>query len=925
MTRIYVSLDLETTGLNPKTDRITEIGAVRFRGDRVLDEFHSLINPGKNIPYQIQHLTGISNRMVANAPRFADIRADLQRFVADSPVIGHNVQFDLGFLRNLGLFERNSGIDTFEIASILLPHASRYSLKSLAALLDVAEPPTHRALDDARVTHRLFEALLDQARRLDGQVIKEVAEMASRSKWSLAPVFKDLARERSRSFSSALGQQLTAKRHVATEDIPPLKPIIPPRPLDIPTLSALIQEGGAFDKVFPKFEHRPQQVSMLETVADAFNEAYHLMVEAGTGTGKSLAYLIPAVQWAVQNNTRVVISTNTINLQDQIINKDLPDLKKILKLDARGTTLKGRGNYVCAWRVEQLRRKAHLSPLELRLLAKILVWMPNTLTGDKQELFIPNRKEQYLWQQVNANADICPPERCARQGCFFARARQTAESAHVIVVNHALLLADIAVNNRAIPEYDYLIIDEAHHLEDSITNQLGYSATKSSVEQLLKDLSGSKTGLFAEIARRVNKAGLGNAIGQAESLSQAGQQAAEKSISAWRALFNVLDSVLNEFLGQPKNQYDRKLRITPGLRVQPAWSDIEMAWDNTNLTLGEVVKLIIKAGKFWDNLDSYEVDNWEDMLAAITNYKQQLDEARGQLDLILREGDPDTITWIEQSARSQDISLHAAPLHVGNLVRRHLLESKKSVIFTSATLRTDNSFEYLKERLSAWDVGEIAVGSPFDYANNALVYIPTDIPEPGAPNFQKAFAKTLADLAIALEGRTLVLFTAYSHLRSAAQLIQQPLADHDIALYQQGSGASRRQLLDNFKNTDKAVLLGTRSFWEGIDIPGPDLSCVVIAKIPFAVPSDPIVQARNETFEDAFNQYSVPEAILHFRQGFGRLIRSKTDQGVVVIMDKRVLTKRYGESILDSLPEATIQRGLASDLPAIAKEWVESF
>jgi len=922
--RVYISLDLETTGLNPKHDRITEVGAIRFRGSRVLDEFHSLINPGQSIPYQIQYLTGITNEMVADAPQFSSIRADLQRFVGDHPVIGHNVSFDLGFLRNLGLFKGNLGIDTFEMASILLPHASRYSLKALAALLEIEDPPTHRALDDARVTHQLFESLLDQARRLDGRVIKEVAEMASRSSWSLAPVFKDLSRERSGFFSSPLGQQLAAQPRAAAEDAPPLKPIIPPSPLDIGALTALIEEGGAFEKTFTHFEHRPQQITMLEYVAEAFNEPYHLMVEAGTGTGKSLAYLIPAVQWAAQNNTRVVISTNTINLQDQIIGKDLPDLKKILDIEVRGTTLKGRGNYVCAWRVEQMRRKPKLSPIELRLLAKIMVWLPNTTTGDKQELFIPDRKEQFLWNQVNANSDICPPERCARQGCFFARARQAAESAHIVVVNHALLLADISVNNRAIPEYSYLIIDEAHHLEDSITNQLGFSANKSSVEQLLKDLSGQKSGLFAEIARRIKKAGLNNAVSDATRLAQDGQRAADQSTRSWRALFNVLENVLNEFLGQPKNQYDRKLRITPGLRVQPAWSDVEMAWDNTNLALGDILKLITQAGKFWDDLDAYEVENWEDMMSAIINYKQQLDETKGQLDLILREGDPDTITWIEQSARNQDISLHAAPLHVGSLVRRHLFDSKNSVVLTSATMRTDNSFEYIAERLSAWDVGEIAVGSPFDYANATLVYIPTDIPEPGAPNFQKVFAQTLIDLSVGIEGRTLVLFTAYSHLRNTARLIQQSLSDHGIALYQQGSGASRRQLLDNFKNTDKAVLLGTRSFWEGIDVPGPDLSCVVIAKIPFAVPSDPIVQARSETFDEAFNQYSVPEAILHFRQGFGRLIRSKTDRGVVVVMDKRVLTKRYGQSILDSLPEASIQQGLASDLPAIAKEWIEA-
>ncbi|MFQ5577967.1 MAG: ATP-dependent DNA helicase, partial [Anaerolineae bacterium] len=301
-----------------------------------------------------------------------------------------------------------------------------------------------------------------------------------------------------------------------------------------------------------------------------------------------------------------------------------------------------------------------------------------------------------------------------------------------------------------------------------------------------------------------------------------------------------------------------------------------------------------------------------------------LDEVNRQLHLILGEGDPDTITWLEQKVKTDDISLHAAPLHVGNLVRRHLFDAKESVILTSATLQTDNSFEYLKDRLNAWDVGELAVGSPFDYAASTLVYIPTNLPEPGTHGFQKAFDETLVSLAAATGGRMLVLFTSYSHLRTTARNTRQALADHDIVLYQQGAGSSRRQLLENLKTTRRAILLGTRSFWEGVDVPGEALSCVVIAKIPFAVPSDPIFQARSETFDDAFNQYSIPEAILHFRQGFGRLIRTRSDRGVVVIMDRRVLSKGYGQAFVESLPEATLRQGLASDLPAAAAEWLDA-
>jgi DNA polymerase-3 subunit epsilon/ATP-dependent DNA helicase DinG len=278
---------------------------------------------------------------------------------------------------------------------------------------------------------------------------------------------------------------------------------------------------------------------------------------------------------------------------------------------------------------------------------------------------------------------------------------------------------------------------------------------------------------------------------------------------------------------------------------------------------------------------------------------------------------------VEQNIQNRAVSLHNAPLHVGGLVHEHLFKSKEAVILTSATLRTNNSFEYIQERLNFWDAEEAAVGTPFDYEHNTLLYLPTDIPEPGTPGYQKIFEKGLIDLVKQIRGRTLVLFTAYSQLQATARNIKDALAEAGIVLYQQGDGSSRRQMLENFKNAEQAVLLGTRSFWEGVDIPGAALSCVVISRIPFAVPTDPIVAARSETFEDPFSQYSIPQAILLFRQGFGRLIRSKEDRGVVAIFDRRIVTKSYGQSFIDSLPSVTERRGLLTNLPQVAENWID--
>lgn len=946
MARVYVTLDIETTGLNPERDAILEIGAVRFKGSQTFETFSSLVDPGRPIPYKIQQLTGITPADIQGAPPLNTVLDDLRRFVGDHPIIGHNINFDLSFLRKHGLFQTNVGVDTFELASILLPHASRYSLSALLKHLAVELPPdgqSHRALDDAQATRHLFEALLDQARRLDGRIIEEVARIARQTDWQLSDIFRDLSRERRYTAPmGTLGQQLAAKGIMTDQTIdggfalikrdldrsfePPLKAAPSPSPLEVEELCRMLEKDGLFEQNFKGFEHRLQQVDMLASVAGAFNSATHLLVEAGTGTGKSMAYLIPAIYWAVQNGQRVVISTNTINLQDQLINKDIPTLQQILPVNFKAVALKGRSNYICPRRVELFRTKANLSPKELRLLAKLLIWLPSTTTGDREELFIPDYEERALWSQVASDGNLCSPRHCTADTCFYARARQNAEAAHVIIVNHALLLSDIAVDNRVIPEFKYLIVDEAHHLEDTFTDQLSFNANQKFLEQLLTELSqplrGSlRTGFIHEIARRALAAVPNSVKGDVNDLVNQSAGAIDKGRQATQQLFSALTGFVNEFPGS--GRYNQKIRLTEQTRSHPAWSNVELTWDNAGAALSQVSKALGILYTMLTELESYDLPNWEELVGNMSFYRSRLDEVRGNLRTILAEPSPERILWVEQNVQNKTVSLHNAPLHVGTLVNQHLLDPKESVVFTSATLRTNNSFDYFRERLHIWEAEEAAVGSPFDYENNTLLYIPTDIPLPNTAGHQKAVQAGIVDLVRQIKGRTLVLFTSYSQLRATANQIKKPLAEVDIVVYQQGDGTSRRQLLDNFKTAEQAVLLGTRSFWEGVDIPGPILSCVVLTRIPFAVPTDPIISARAETFDDAFYQYSIPQAILSFRQGFGRLIRNKEDRGVVVILDRRVITKSYGQAFLDSLPEVTERRGLMANLPQLAEDWID--
>jgi len=958
MPRIYVALDLETTGLNPERDAILEIGAVKFRGEEILDTWSSLVNPRRRIPYHIQQLTGITQEEADQAPLLPSLLGLLRRFVGPAPLLGHSVGFDLAFLKRQGLFAEKMALDTFELASILLPHMARYSLQRLASEFGISASAQHRALDDAQTTARLFQALRRQANRLSLATIQEISRLGARSHWALAQFFGDVERQRSRTVFSSIGQQLLAKgalngrgsgrllyqRETAE---PGLQPVAHPRSLDVEVLAGMLEEWGLFAGQFPGYEYRPQQVEMLRAVAQAFNEHRHLLVEAGTGTGKSIAYLLPAAYFAADNSEHVVISTNTINLQDQLYHKDIPDLQRLLDIEFRAALLKGRSNYLCLSRLHALRQRGQLSPNEMKVLAKILVWLPSTLTGDRAELFLPTWGERAIWGQVCSDLDSCLGEECRhrqQRQCFFYEARRSAERAHLIVVNHALLLADIAVENRVLPEYHYLIIDEAHNLESSVTRQLSFEVDQERLERVLTTISQEvaperHVGLLTQLSLRLQKLlpssqtarGTGGEAseelyGRISQHIQRLQRRVEGARRGLYDLFNGLKSCLSEH-HRPERGYDQQLRLTGGLRAQPAWDGVEIAGDNFTLQLGATAEGLRALLEELESLTEYDLSPCEDLLQELRLQGRQIYAAYEQLRSLLVEPQENAIYWATipvsgSRIGEKPISLHAAPLHVGELAEQHLFHSKRMVVLTSATLRADGSFDYIRERLHAWDAEELAVGSPFDYLSSTLLYLPNDIPEPNQAYYQKQVEAALTLVCRATDGRTLALFTSYNQLHNTARAIAGSLQRADISVFAQGQGASRQQLLENFRTTPRSVLLGTSSFWEGVDVVGEALSCLVIAKLPFSVPSEPIFAARSETFEDPFGQYAVPQAILRFRQGFGRLIRAKTDRGIVVVLDRRLQTKFYGRAFVDSLPECTIQRGPIGQLPRAAKEWL---
>ncbi len=924
-----VAIDIETTGLNEERDAIIEIGAVKFKGHRVEDEWSSLINPNRHIPEFISGLTGISDAEVRNAPRFREIAEELEAFVGDALVVGHNVRFDLSFLQKAGLFQYNEVIDTYELASVLIPTASRYNLGALGKQLGILLPATHRALDDAKVTMAAFNRLFEIARELPLEVVAEIVRLSEPLEWDAGWLFQEVLRTHAKEGIQAKKvkkKEAGAQAWFDDSKYPPLANPEEPIPLNVDEVASALEYGGPFSKYFESFEQRPEQVEMLRAVTNALSYGTHLMVEAGTGVGKSFSYLVPATLFALQNNTRVVVSTNTINLQDQLIQRDLPNLCQALDLDFRFAVLKGRSNYLCPRRLENLRHYGPRTKDEMRVLAKVMVWQLNNQSGDRSELNLTGPTEREVWVRISAEDDACTTETCIKRtggACPFHRAKTMSQSAHVLVVNHALLLSDVATGSKVLPEYSHLIIDEGHHLETATTNALSFKLTQYDLERMMKEVGSSNAGVLGRLLTETQEALRPSDFGLLQQKVSRATDLAFRVEQINREFFNILSEFAQlQREGQPQSNYAWQARVLPSTRTLPGWDEVEIAWDTTGETLRMLMNLLSEIYKGASELYAEGYDNLEDVMADISNVARRITEAEANITGMISTPSQGMVYWIEVQPNGNRLSLNAAPLSVASLVEKYLWHEKRSVILTSATLTAHGEFQYLRNTLGADEADEMQLGSPYDYESAALLYIANDIPEPNVNGYQQALDRALVATAKATGGRMLVLFTSYAALKKTAQNITGPLAREDIFVYEQGDGASPNTLLESFKATDRAVLLGTRSFWEGVDVPGDSLSIVVLTKLPFDVPTDPLIAARSEMYDDSFQQYYLPEAILKFRQGFGRLIRTASDRGVVAILDRRVLTKQYGRLFLESLPRCTARQGPATSLASQAAKWL---
>ncbi|HEU0165524.1 MAG TPA: helicase C-terminal domain-containing protein, partial [Thermomicrobiales bacterium] len=629
--------------------------------------------------------------------------------------------------------------------------------------------------------------------------------------------------------------------------------------------------------------------------------------------------------------------------QDQLYRKDLPDVRTALVEtgvtdELRVAVMKGANNYICLTQWFKHMRTAPADAYDASLRAKVLLWLGQTQTGDRAELRLTQEEENY-WRPIAAGDQVCTMKSCAyarRNQCFLPRARNQAMNAHIVIANHALLLAGGSPEGHVMGSFNRLILDEAHHLEDEATRAFGFyldrRGPEEQVNSLIRSQGASLEGAFAIAATFLTRLPQPVAV---EAAPKALERVSAATGSASKAimLLGELFSRVGEFLPPPKRtsqSYADSLRITDSVRRRGEWIELELIWQELD---GNLRQILGTGDWFLQTLDKINLP--DDLEHPETRARDQitLDLSRSLVELnthvqqmtsIFGQPSRMEVCWIRRSVQAGSISLNVAPLMVDVLLQERLYASVRTVVLTSATLTIDGSFNYMASRLGLEEAEGLALGTPFDHEKSTLLFVTDDMPEPNDGRYQHELNQTLIELLAATEGRALVLFTSYSALQATHRAIKQPLEQHGVVVLGQRIDGSARQLIERLRSTPGTVVLGTSTFWEGVDIVGDALSLLVITKLPFPVPSEPVIEARSELLDNPFLDYSVPHAVLKFKQGFGRLIRSATDHGVCAVLDRRVVSKRYGSSFVQSLPPARVQIGSVHDLPYSAARWLRA-
>lgn len=940
----FAIIDFETAGTQP-SDGIIEVGITLWDGMEETYYSH-LINPGRKIPIFIQRLTGISDLMVADAPPVSEILPDILPLLDDAVVVAHNAAFDVGFLQHALAEEGYSPfsgyiIDTVELTRILFPDLGSLQLSFLTSYFGFEHDEAHRALSDAKATSKLLQLCIQRAHELPLLTLQRLVEMTRSCRSDLSALFSWIEAER---MTKVEEDESYSYRHFTLNVREWTEPEEERRdPAELEAFFRLsfeeVYDGWKenMEAAHEHFESRPSQQAMMQEVARAYEQNQHLLAEAGTGTGKSLGYLLPSLYWGMQQGEKVVVSTHTINLQEQLYLRDIPILKQMLPVPFQASVLKGRNHYLCLRKYEQniVQKEYEGDSDDTVAASQMLVWLGQTKSGDVEEVQLGGRQSSY-WRSVQSDADSCLNRACPWfRHCFYHRARNKSQQADVIITNHSLLFTDMKAEHRILPSHPYLVVDEAHHLEDVASQHLGvelpYGQLNHSFQRFYRD---AKNGQLAHLIIKMRVAGERWA-GYISRFETNLQKMLPLRESVDRLFAGMMELLENSRSQNETGQLVFRIPISNQPTVElmalaEMERDVHVWWMDWLKELEQILHSL---------KEDDEDGEWEGFTIDLLGFVKDFYRYRDAMSLFFAWDDALSVYWMEGNPTYgiRSVTMKVVPTDVSQHLHEKLFQVKDSVVLASATLSVNQSFDYVARQLGLVPSREkgrlrtLQVDSPFDYPNQALMMVPTDFPQIKGGNDQQfidRLVQSLAEVSIELKGRMLVLFTSNRMLRDVHLALKPKLEPYSIEVLGQGiDGNSRSKLTHLFKNHASAVLLGTSSFWEGVDIPGDALSCVAIVRLPFSPPNHPVIEAKTERLKkenkNAFMSLSVPQAVIRFKQGFGRLIRTKLDRGVVIVYDTRIVDTTYGRHFVESLPKPKIERVPSIQIAHRIREWME--
>lgn len=946
----FAVLDFETTGSQP-TDEIIQVGLVIIDQFQIIDRYTSLVKPGIGIPSSITTLTGITDEMVADAPPLDQVMSDMFPLLFDCVLVAHHAAFDLSFLQK-GLTKTGyppfSGrvLDTMDMLRMLFPSISSLQLGMVAGLFGLDHERPHQADSDAEVTAEIWIICLERLLGLPLLTVQRLQHIFENSSSDLGWFLEEIClyKESITSIDTDTNRyfrQFTLNvtdwgdeediRLAADED--GLGPSFKHFQTGLKT---------ALQQKFEIFEERESQEQMIYEVEKSLEHDQHLMIEAGTGTGKSLGYLIPALYYGIKYEKKVVVSTHTINLQEQLRERDIPLLKEIFPVPFKAAVLKGRSHYLCLRKFEtKLTTRDYENGKEDPITAaQMVVWLSETEHGDEEELHFGNKGAQF-WYSVASDTDSCLNRMCPwYKKCFYHRARNDANTADVIITNHSLLFTDMKAENRLLPAYKHLVIDEAHHFEEVASKHLGIelhsSAMYHSLTWLYKD---NRSGQLPMLRFRLQKSD--EQQERAAAWSHSIDSLFPKIVQMkedWEQLSELLYELLTS-----RSDPSQTENSTYVLRMKPEtlpdnWHELMTMEDNIYLNANDLLRTLDKL--LSDVKEHQEVFGVQGLVTDLNGTVKELYEHRDALHFFMKMADEGYVYWMEAGtyAKAKSLQLISVPTDVSGLLQQHFFETKDSIIMTSATLSVNKSFQYSADQLGlvipqdeeSGKLKTVQLPSPFNYREQALVVIPRDFPTikgAGDPIFIASLIESLSDVAIVTKGRMLILFTSNRMLKQIYAGMKDYLKPYGITVLGQGvDSGNRSKLTRMFQDNKMCVLLGTSSFWEGVDIPGDALSCLAIIRLPFQPPNHPLVEAKCENIkkrnENPFMKFSVPQAVIRFKQGFGRLVRRASDKGIVIIYDTRVIETFYGKHFLYSLPGPKIEHMKTEQMLTRIEQWM---